>query len=469
MAPKRTFFQWLTRQPAIVAPEVKSLTLEAVAPLGTAGRAHAYQYAFDPRALIHDRAQLSSWVYDCIRLRAESLASVRWYAVRQTSEGESEALDPQHPLNTLLGKANKHWTFSEFSERAQMGLDSTGNAYITILRVRGVPREMWVMPPGTMSPIPSDSGNFIDGYESNVNGRRRRVAAEDVIHLQYPNINDPYCGLAPMESIKTAVDLDVRSVEWNRSLIENRAVPETVVSFPGSLGEKAYDNVIERLQESHQGPECAGTPWVLDSGAKMESFGTSPRDMDWLASRRFAREEICSAFNVSPLLIGALEGSTFNNIATANKMFWANGMVPVMRRWTDQLNLKIAPAYGEDVRVKVDVSHIDALQVVTEGKMNAAAKLWGMGVPINVINEALNLGLPNITGGDMGYVPSSAIPSAANTDGFDIADDVPGEDGDEEERLAEVEADAEKAAFRAALDRRTGGHGVVIPIRGVAE
>jgi HK97 family phage portal protein len=446
------------RRPSLLSavPEAKSLSLDDTVSSGIAGRAYTYPYGLDPLALIRDRVQLSSWVYDCVRLRAESISSVRWYGCETNSEGEVVPLDPQHPLNALLTTANAHWTFSELTERAQMNLDSTGNAYITILRVRGVPRELWVMPVGTMSPIPSNKGNFIDAYEMNSDGKIRHIDPKDVIHLQYPNPDDPYAGLSPMSAAIQAIDLDVRAVEWNRSLVENRAVAETAITYPNPLSQRAYDEVVERLKENHQGPQAAGSPWVLDNGAKLQSFGATPRDMDWLASRKFNREEICSIFAVPPPLVGILDNATYSNIETANRMFWENGMTPAIRRWETQLNSKIAPAYGPTVRIKADTSHIRALQHATADAVDIAVKLFSMGVPLNDINSTLNLGLPEIPGGGVGYVSASITPSGVNADEFDLGPQTPS--GDTEEQLAEVEAELEEkraalSAFREALAR----------------
>lgn len=444
------------RQAALPAPddteELKSLSLDDTVSSGIAGRAHAYPYGLDPIALIRDRVQLSSWVYDCVRLRAESLASVRFYGVRITPEG-SQPLDSMHPLNGLLSQANKHWTWSDLAERAQMNLDATGNAYMTILRVRGVPRELWVMPVGSVSPVPSKTGNFVDAYEVNSNGKVRRIRPEDVIHLQYPNPDDPYVGLSPMSAAIQAIDLDVRAVEWNRALVENRAVAETAITFPQSLSQRAYDQVVDRLREHHQGPQAAGTPWVIDGGASLQSFGATPRDMDWLESRKFNREEICSIFAVPPPLVGVLDNATYNNIETANRMFWSNGMLPAIRRWETALNAKVAPAFGADVRIRYDVSHVSALQAATKDNVDVAAKLWALGVPLNVLNSTLNLGLPEVSGGDVGYVSSAITPSGINGDAFDVPVDEA--EGDAEQRAADLAAEVEEkraeiAALRAA-------------------
>ena len=460
---KRSFFGRLfgRRQAALPAPEAKSVTVDDIATPGIGGRAHAYAYGLDPLALIRDRVQLSSWVYDCVRLRAESLSSVRWYGVRVAAESQPEPLDPQHPLNVLLRRANKQWTFAELAERAQMNLDATGNAYLTILRVRGVPRELWVMPVGTTAPVPSTSGNFIDSYEVNNGGKVRRVSTEDVIHLQYPNPDDPYTGLSPMSAALQAIDLDVRAVEWNRSLVENRAVAETAIIYPHPLSQRAYDEIQGRLRDQHQGPHNAGSPWLLDNGADLKSFGATPRDMDWLESRRFNREEICSIFSVPPPLVGVLDNATYNNIETANRMFWQNGMLPAIRRWETQLNAKVAPAFGADVRVKYDVSHVDALQPVTSAAVDVAVKLWSMGVPLNDINEVLNLGIPDVSGGDVGYVSGSVTPAGVNGDEFDLDIGLEDETMTTDEQLAEIEAEieekrAELGALRSALGSSRG-------------
>lgn len=448
----------LFRRPQAPQLEQKSAGSDVSLSAGTAGTPR--QPALDPLKLIEKRTELSSWVYDCVRLRAQSLASVRWYGVQQTSEGEAEPLDTMHPLNQLLQYANKHWTFGDLEERAQMQLDSTGNAYITKVRARGMVRELWVMPPGAVSPIPSSTGKFIDGYELNTANGVSILKPSEVIHLQYPDPVDPYVGLSPMGAALQAIDLDIRAVEWNRNLVENRAVAETALTYPKPLSQRAYDEVLERLSAQHMGPTSAGRPWVLDGGATLQSFGATPRDMDWLASRKFNREEICSIFSVPPPLVGIFDNATYNNIETADRMFWQNGMMPVLRRWQAALNQNLAREFGPDIKVEFDVSHVASLQTASKQAVETAQKLWSMGVPLAEVNALLNIGLPHIVGDSVGYVAAGLTPSAISGGEFD---DVgmgasPGADaGDAEERAAELEEElaekhAELDALRTALD-----------------
>jgi hypothetical protein len=65
---------------------------------------------------------------------------------------------------------------------------------------------------------------------------------------------------------------------------------------------------------------------------------------------------------------------------------------------------------GRNERVDTDYRSVPQLQEDKSNKIDQAKKLFDMGVPLNKAVDFVNLGLDEIPGGDIGYLPSQFVP-----------------------------------------------------------
>jgi HK97 family phage portal protein len=83
--------------------------------------------------------------------------------------------------------------------------------------------------------------------------------------------------------------------------------------------------------------------------------------MDFLEAKHAAAREIALAFGVPPMLLGIPGDNTFANFQEANRVFWRQTVLPLAARTGSALAQWLAPAFGEGLRLVVDVDRIDAL------------------------------------------------------------------------------------------------------------
>jgi len=368
-----------------------------------------------------------SWVFACVYRKAKAAASVPWILERQAQNGWVRV--EKHPLLDLLSRPNAFMSLQDVMERAVMHLELAGNALWTKNRVNdrgGSVKELWPISPDRMRPIMGGPGEpFVLGYKATTEDGtvREIVDTQDVIHWQYVNPADDYWGLAPLQAVARSVDTDVDAIAWNRSSLQNRAVADGVFTFAPWVTQEQYNDLKAMVREQHQGPENARTPWVLGGEAKWQQMGLTPIDMDYLGGRKFTRVEICAVCGVPPPLIGDYEHATLANIEESRLIFWLDTIVPLLDDLADGFNLFLTPEYGADLRLRYDLAKVQALMAYFERRVNVAEKLWKMGVPFNLLNEHLELGLPAIPGGNTGYVPANMVP-AGSLDGSSEAGEV---------------------------------------------
>ena len=351
----------------------------------------------------------STYVYACIQLIARSVASVPWGTYKQKANGEWVEIQA-HPMTALIERPTPFHNRKDLLEGMVQHLYLGGNAIFTKVRAGGTVAELWQLPPDAIKVIPSQK-DFIDHYFYELDGVRQRFEQKDIIHNKFNDPANPYWGMAPLLAGARTVDTDVEAVRFQKVSLQNRAISDGIFTFENHLTKDQWEEARLMVREQHQGIDNARTPWILGAGAKWQQMSLSPVELDFLNSRKFSREEICSIFNVPPPMIGILENSTYNNIETARKIFWQDCIVPLLEDIKSCFNLSLAPEFGQGIELSFDLSNVEALQTSNAEKMTTAQTLFGMGVPFNEINQRLELGFDPIDGGDVGYLAANLMPA----------------------------------------------------------
>lgn len=347
------------------APEAKaSRALQAVS-LTLTGRP-----VWTPRdyaALSREGFQKNAVVHRAVRLVAESAAAVPLGLVRK---GRSLS---EHPLLALLARPNPREGGQRFLESVYGHLMVSGNAYVEAVGVDGVPREMYALRPDRMRVVPGPDGwpaaydysvgastvRFVQGQARTGTGGE---AAPPILHLSLFHPADDHYGLSPMEAAATALDIHNAAGAWNKALLDNEARPSGALVIGGSnLTDAQFDRLKAELAVTYQGAANAGRPLLLDGGLDWKPLSLSPKDMDFVEAKAGAAREIALAFGVPPLLLGLPGDNTHANYAEANRAFYRQTVVPLVRRTGEAIAHWLAPAFGDDVTLEPDLDAIEAL------------------------------------------------------------------------------------------------------------
>jgi len=230
----------------------------------------------------------------------------------------------------------------------------------------------------------------------------------------YSGPGSVYYGLSPLQAAAQSVDVDQEAANFQKVTLQNHGMPPGVFEGPADLTQSQYEQGIKWIDEQ-SGAERSRKPWIL-GGFKYQSMAQTPHELDFLASRAVTRVEICSAYGVPPPMIGIYEGGGGLNaeiIKTARRVFWMEGLIPVLREIEGQLNRQLAYEFGPGVRITYDLANVEALEEDQGAKIDRARVLWGMGIPLAEINRVLELGLDidAIPGAEIGYLPSGLLPA----------------------------------------------------------
>lgn len=370
----------------------------------------------------------SGWLSACVRKIATAGASVPWYVERADSGGEWRRV-VGHPLELLLRQPAPGISRQSYMERTLLHLLLGGNAVSQKVRAGGVPRELWPLLPDVVLPV-TDQVGMLDYYQVQGIAAGRfaagsdKINPKDVVHYQFTDPANPLWGMSPIQSAARAVDTEVAATAWNYNSLLNGSKTSGMLVIKGELTEDQYNHVVEMVKAKHEGPANAGRIWVLSGDASFTPTNATGADMEFATGRRFNREEICAVYGVPPQILGSEGASTYNNFETAEEVFWL-GTVP---GWLDllanTLQVQLVPDFAEagdlsdgrvdSLRIVYALDEVPSVQKIIRRKNAQVAKdYFSIGVPLATVNSVLRLGLPRVSGDEVGYLSAGLVPVGA--------------------------------------------------------
>ena len=267
-------------------------------------------------------------VYACVRILAETIASLPLHTYRYSPGGKEKAQD--HPLYHLLhSEPNHEMTSFVFRETLMGHLLLWGNAYAQIIRDgRGRVLGLYPLLPSKMLVNRTDQGILFYQYEKD--GRTYFLPDTEVLHI--PGLGfDGLVGYSPIAMAKNAIGMAIATEEYGAKFFANGASPGGVLEHPGVV--KDPGKIRESWNAVYQGSGNAHRVAVLEEGMKFQPIGIPPEQAQFLETRKYQLNEIARIFRIPPHMIGDLEKSSFSNIEQQSLEFVMYTLDPWVIRW----------------------------------------------------------------------------------------------------------------------------------------
>lgn len=276
----------------------------------------------------------------------------------------------EHPVERLLTRPNPGQDGRSFLEALFGYLQLSGNAYVegAAHDALGFPRELHVLRSDRMRVVPGPDG-WPMAYEYTVGARTHRWSmtgeVRPILHLKGFAPHDDHYGISPLAAAAQAVDIHNAAGRWSKALLDNAARPSGAIVFQGRDGgvmsEEQYERLTREIEENHAGAANAGRPMLLEGGLDWRPMGFSPSDMEFLKTKDGAAREIALAFGVPPMLLGLPGDNTYANYQEANRAFYRQTVLPLVRKTADALAAWLSEARGIEVRLEPDLDQVSAL------------------------------------------------------------------------------------------------------------
>ncbi|SET83331.1 phage portal protein [Oceanicella actignis] len=301
--------------------------------------------------------------FRCVRMIAEAAAS----APLVLTDGERRLED--HPVRRLLRAPNPGQLGAAFMEALYGHLILHGDAYVEAAgrMSNGAPAELHALRPDRMRVVPGPDG-WPQAYEYAVGARKVRFEmgeSRPILHLKSFHPLDDHYGMSPLEAAAAAIDVHNAAGRWSKGLLDNAAQPSGAIIYKSpdgaTLTQDQYDRLVAELEANHQGARNAGRPMLLEGGLDWKPMGFSPSDMEFQETRAAAARDIAIAFGVPPMLLGLPGDATYANYQEANRAFWRQTVLPLVRRVSGALAAWLGEEMGERLELTPDMDAIPAL------------------------------------------------------------------------------------------------------------
>jgi HK97 family phage portal protein len=250
------------------------------------------------------RAMANMTVYGCVRLLADTIASLPWKAYRRDKNGVPVALDPQP---ALIKQPMPGFDLFQWKWMVIANLALRGNSYHLITSRDGAG---W---PTAMLPLHPDivflerRTDILTWFDPIYRVMGEQVNKNDICHIRRFTMPGEPWGLSPIRQAAVAIGLSLASEEYGYRYFRESANPTGMLMTDQNLDPDAVERQQQNWIASHGGRRL---PAVLTGGFKWAPLSIAPDESQFLATREFQRTDICIMFGVPPVLIGDTKATT---------------------------------------------------------------------------------------------------------------------------------------------------------------
>lgn len=302
-----------------------------------------------------NNAQKIAVVYSCIRIKMNALSVIPIKLYR--TNGLDKIEDTNNPLyNILRYEPNKDLTASMYKKIISQDLDIRGNHYSQIVRNGlGQVTGLYPLVAEKMS-VRWDTTNSrkkIYEYGGMV------VSPDRILHIYDIPDSEDLKGISPIEYAKNALEFASNTAQHGNQLFRNGAIPSGVFEHEKALNDEAFKRLKDDLTSKYSGLKNLGKPMLLEDGLKFNPMNIKNSDAEWLASRKFNREEVASIFGVPVAMLNDSENTSYGNLEQKYLEFKDNTIFPLTTNIEERMRQKIlTPIQKELLSIKFSYNNL---------------------------------------------------------------------------------------------------------------
>lgn len=298
----------------------------------------------------------SLYVFACVSKIAEEIgnAELHLFQILNTAGDTKEIM--VHPALDLIYRVNPFQTKAQFFETTIINLKLVGEAFwFKVRNEQGQVVELWNLRPDYIT-IVKDPETFIKHYEFRKDdGTVTIFLPEDIVHHKYPSPLDQYRGTSPLKAAAVRVDIEEYASIYQRDFFLNSARPDAVLQFEGNLSPEQKDEIRDGWNNRYQGKGKSSKIGILEGGVKYQQLSISQREMDYIESMKFTRDDILVVFKTPKPIVAITDDVNRANAEAAKEVYMANTVKPELRRLVEQINeMLIYPDFGDSFFLDFD-------------------------------------------------------------------------------------------------------------------
>lgn len=203
-----------------------------------------------------------------------------------------------------------------------------------------------ILRPDLVKAVLNDTKTAIDHYKYSFwPNKSKDFPVEEIISIQNFNPQFPYPinieGLSDVQAIATAIDADYQASKWNWKFFYNNANVDGVLETDQNLSPESVEKIQSKREQKYRWTDNSHKIGILTGGLKYRQTNPSQKEMDFVESRRFNRDEILWFFRVPKAIIWLWEGDNALNVRSFEVIFSRQVVLPLAKRIAEKLNYEL--------------------------------------------------------------------------------------------------------------------------------
>jgi HK97 family phage portal protein len=349
-------------------------------------------------------------VYACVRVIAETIATLPLHVYRELPGGGSERVF-DHSVAVCFGRKgpNREMSRVDYFEALVGHVLLWGNGYSSVQRslVDGRITSLSLLRPDRTTLVRNSRGVLVYQTVDEL-GQPTLRRYDRVLHVRTLS-DDGLTGYSPIALARETLGMAAATADYGARFFANDSRPGGVLATDGQLSSDAIDRLRASWEAAHSA--VAGNSHkvaVLENGLKWQSIGMPNDDAQWLETRKYTRSEIAGLFRVPAHLINDLDKATFSNIEQLGLEFSTLCIGPWCARIEAEINQTLfTEAEQETLYVKFNMGGLIRGDIASRFQAYATARQNGW-MTANEIRELEELN--PVEGGDELLVNGNRIP-----------------------------------------------------------
>lgn len=283
----------------------------------------------------HARAMQLTTVLSCVKLIAETEASLPLHMYHRLDNGDKERLRDS-PIEELLhDRPNSEHTAVEFREMMMAWTLLRGTAIAEIIPgPRGAVQELIPIHPDHWRPVRGERRGewFIEVQEPSA-PRTVRPREEYFVLRALVTQPDSMMGLDPINAARHAIGAAIAVQDYAARFFANDAQQGGIIKHPGHFKTESDRDRFRRGWQAQSTGSNAHQTRVLEHGMEFATSSMTNEQAQFLETKKYDDLSICRLFRAQPHKVGILDRATFSNIEQQAIEFVTDTMLPWLVRF----------------------------------------------------------------------------------------------------------------------------------------
>ena len=321
------------------------------------------------------------WVGTLVRKLAMATARMP-FDIKVAGVG-NEQTPEDGPLADLMQRPNPRMSGFKLWQWTSSTRDIYGEAFWLKLRDdKGKVRELHPMHPTNVVVRRMADGTLGYIYSAGVRdvSMLPPIPESDVVAFTTYNPDTLNRGLSNLESLRMTLLNEDASRRATASFWDKGARPSVVLSTDKTLSQPAIDRLRAQFSAAHGGADNMGGTAVFEEGISPTIIQLNMEEMQYIESRKLAREEVCAAYDVPPPAVHILDHATFSNVTEQLRSLYRDTMAPRFVDFESVVNHQLVPDFYSPGEVFSRFNMDEVLRGDFEVRAESVNKLVQVGV-----------------------------------------------------------------------------------------